>query len=150
MAGRSLEEAQAAQRIALGRPPCKPLEAAHVAIPTSAPTIPMSQAHTIAPLLHTPVLIGGVPYYPVPIPPPTVATAHFASPHPTPIAIPISNTPQSLGVNPQAVELAPGDLYEYHAFLAEDHAFFVTGIQGRKPRLSGLATDWSKFREPAH
>src|SRR5712672_4253864 len=26
---------------------------------------------------------------------------------------------------------------------------YVTGIQGRKPRLSGLAMDWSKFREPA-
>ena len=26
----------------------------------------------------------------------------------------------------------------------------VTGIQGRKPRLSGLAMDWSKFWEPAH
>jgi len=26
----------------------------------------------------------------------------------------------------------------------------VTGIQGRKPQLSGLATDWSKFRELAH
>src|SRR5712672_2877292 len=25
----------------------------------------------------------------------------------------------------------------------------VTGFQGRKPRPYGLATDWSKFREPA-
>jgi len=30
------------------------------------------------------------------------------------------------------------------------HAGTVTGIQGRKPRLSGLAMDWSKFWEPAH
>jgi len=27
---------------------------------------------------------------------------------------------------------------------------FVTGIQGRRLRASSLATDWSKFWEPAH
>ena len=170
MAGRSIEEAVAAQRAALNKTSRRPTDqqhSAHLATGTPTDTSITTSGTTAIPLNptfsppsfpsipHSPVFIHGVPYYPNPFMSASIPTAHLAS-----VASPYPPPAQSCPNPPlPEIRLNPGNLYEYHTFFAtmcSDPPLPLNTFQPSRSCLSPYnlsdtptaSVDWSRFSGP--